>query len=687
MVKKTIFIGLYIFMFSIVCNVGTIYAAEQSNETALRRLIKSVIFDYLDPLTESQSKEEPMGAKFSNTSIVVSKENYERVSKQSLVFDMTENNKKLPGVVSAGDFDARLYVRGGRSEELLTLVDGQMIKSPYLWNGKISFVNPKLIEEVNFYSGSVPAKYPNALSGVLDVYQRKGDMQKYTLELDQNLSEIQFLFDGPIQHGKHSFLFSARKTYYDYLFRVPNTILPHIDSFSQKFLFNISKDHRLFVDMKYVSDLMVVENLELNQGTKGTHAYGSIRKMIIGKLDSSWSESLDASISFGYEDTFSSWKIEKDQPSPNTSAGIAYDSKPVYLNVDFDLKEAESHKVQTGFSFRQENISYEEENINMLTNIEYPSSVRITNSENYKSSYQVCGIYYQDVFDYDLFSIEAGLRYSWIPSLSKSKSLQPRISVSLKNNKNRLSLFASFGKYEMFNNPIFNGDLIDVSPERVMQYSVGLKQQVDPTWQWKTEVFVKKYSSLVSAVQDSATGAIVSYENSKLGRVHGWEFTIKKEGEKDWSAWMSYTYSKAKYYENGVGWYWADHDQRHTFNLSGTYKLTDAWSVNSSLSVSSGKPFTDVIAANYDSTRNVYVPVKAAKNAERLPGYSNLTISIEYNQPIWPFNNFEGSTYIGATNLLNHPNVYGYSWSDDYSIKTGVKMLPFVPIFGVKIIF
>ncbi|OGI08175.1 MAG: hypothetical protein A2Y40_08100 [Candidatus Margulisbacteria bacterium GWF2_35_9] len=687
--KKTTLFTLALIFICMIGAVSNSYANEITNDTALRRLIKNVIMDYHEVTPEILLPENDANKTDNIMNTTISKGKYEDCSKTMLWFDSTATNKMLPGIVSGGDFDARLYVRGGRSNELLTIVDGQEIKSPYLWDGKVSLINPLLIEDVYFYSGAIPAKYPVSLSGVLDIVQKKGDLKKVNVEIDQNLTEFQFLIDGPIQKMKHSFLYSVRKTFYDYMFRIPNTILPHLDSFSQKYLFSLTSDHRLFVDMSYYSDMMVVDNLNINQGIKGKHSSGSIRKMFLGNLESNWGEKLKSNLSMGYEDSFATWKVEKEIPTPNSSTGVAYDSKPAYIKLDVEMSQFEGHKVMTGIGFRQENLNYEEENINMLTNLDYPGSVRKTNSENYTSSYQTYALYLQDEISMNPFTIVAGLRYCWIPNnhLSHSTSLQPRLTVSLKDITRNATLFASIGKYETFNNPVNNGQLVDVLPEQVIQYSVGIEEKVNINWQWKTEVFVKRYSSLVDAKRDSSTGEIVSYDNSKIGRVYGLEFLLRKENASDWNFWLSYTYSNAKYLESSSNWYSADHDQAHTFNLFSTYKLSEDWSFVANWTVSSGKPYTDIVGANYDTSKNVYIPIKAAKNAERLPGYNNLTISFEYQKPIWPFDQFTGSTYIGATNLLNQSNIYGYSWSDDYTTKTEIRMLPFVPIFGIRINF
>ena len=87
--------------------------------------------------------------------------------------------QSLPGVVSPGDEDNQVIVRGGGPNENLLLIDGFEVANPNhfgLYNGQggVTMLNPLLIREVNFIAGAFPARYGDRASSVMDIALRDG---------------------------------------------------------------------------------------------------------------------------------------------------------------------------------------------------------------------------------------------------------------------------------------------------------------------------------------------------------------------------------------------------------------------------------------------------------------------------------------------------------------------------------
>ena len=123
----------------------------------------------------------------------------------------------LPGVVAASDFSSVMYIRGGSAYELLSLLDNVLITNPYIWGGIESIFNPNFVDTVDFYSGGFPAKYPQALSAILDVKNKEGDYRKNSGFAELGVTTIELLMDGPMRKDKSSYLFGVRRTQYDLL--------------------------------------------------------------------------------------------------------------------------------------------------------------------------------------------------------------------------------------------------------------------------------------------------------------------------------------------------------------------------------------------------------------------------------------------------------------------------------------
>ena len=84
--------------------------------------------------------------------------------------------KTLPGVSSSNELSSQYSVRGGNFDENLVYVNGIEIYRPLLIRSGqqegLSFVNPDLVEAVNFSAGAFNAEYGDKISSVLDVRYR-----------------------------------------------------------------------------------------------------------------------------------------------------------------------------------------------------------------------------------------------------------------------------------------------------------------------------------------------------------------------------------------------------------------------------------------------------------------------------------------------------------------------------------
>ena len=80
-------------------------------------------------------------------------------------------------VGSNNEFTSQYSVRGGSYDENLIYVNDFEIFRPYLVrNGQqegLSFINPEMVRNINFYNGGFPAKYGDKMSSVLDIQYKQ----------------------------------------------------------------------------------------------------------------------------------------------------------------------------------------------------------------------------------------------------------------------------------------------------------------------------------------------------------------------------------------------------------------------------------------------------------------------------------------------------------------------------------
>lgn len=131
--------------------------------------------------------------------------------------DVFRSLQALPGVVAPNDFSAQLVVRGSGPDQNLIVMDDIEIFNPYRLYGLISMFNPETVSDISLVTGAFPARYGDRLSAVLDVSNRDGVQDRpFGGSLNASITNANIVAEGAAPFGvPGSFLFSARRTYYD----------------------------------------------------------------------------------------------------------------------------------------------------------------------------------------------------------------------------------------------------------------------------------------------------------------------------------------------------------------------------------------------------------------------------------------------------------------------------------------
>jgi CarboxypepD_reg-like domain/TonB-dependent Receptor Plug Domain len=115
-------------------------------------------------------------------------------------------------VGSNNELTSQYSVRGGSYDENLIYVNDFEIFRPYLVrNGQqegLSFINPEMVRNINFYNGGFQAKYGDKMSSVLDIQYKKPKAfggSAYVGILEQGLQ-----FEGLSKNNKFSYLLGVR---------------------------------------------------------------------------------------------------------------------------------------------------------------------------------------------------------------------------------------------------------------------------------------------------------------------------------------------------------------------------------------------------------------------------------------------------------------------------------------------
>lgn len=120
--------------------------------------------------------------------------------------------KTLPGVISNNELSSQYTVRGGNFDENLIYVNGIEIYRPFLvGSGQqegLSFVNSRLVNNIEFSAGGFAAEYGDKMSSVLDVTYKKPRETAASLSL--SLLGAEGHVEGVVGKDKFSYLLGAR---------------------------------------------------------------------------------------------------------------------------------------------------------------------------------------------------------------------------------------------------------------------------------------------------------------------------------------------------------------------------------------------------------------------------------------------------------------------------------------------
>ncbi|WP_283564809.1 carboxypeptidase regulatory-like domain-containing protein [Hymenobacter sp. H14-R3] len=128
--------------------------------------------------------------------------------------------KTLPGVVSNNELSSTYNVRGGNYDENLLYVNGFEVYRPFLVTQAqqegLSFINPDLVQRVDFSTGGWQPKYGDKLSSVLDIQYK--EPEKFAASATASLVGGAAHAEARSANGRVSYLAGVRYKNAQYVF-------------------------------------------------------------------------------------------------------------------------------------------------------------------------------------------------------------------------------------------------------------------------------------------------------------------------------------------------------------------------------------------------------------------------------------------------------------------------------------
>ena len=144
--------------------------------------------------------------------------------------DVTKVVQSMPGLSpSVGGFRNDIIIRGGAPNETVYYLDEIEIPNINHFStqgsagGPQGMINISFIDEVTLSTSAFGVEYDNPLSGVLQFNQRNGNTKDISGNFRFGASDSAITIEGPFSKSdknKTTFIFSARKSYLQFLFKL-----------------------------------------------------------------------------------------------------------------------------------------------------------------------------------------------------------------------------------------------------------------------------------------------------------------------------------------------------------------------------------------------------------------------------------------------------------------------------------
>lgn len=612
--------------------------------------------------------------------------------------DVLRTIQLLPGVQSAGDGNTGFFVRGGNADQNLVLLDDAVVfNASHLFNF-FSVFNPDAISDVKLYKGGIFPEYGGRLSSVLDINMKSGDKDQYKVNGGIGLISSRLTVEGPMQKGRSSFLLSGRRTYADLFLKLSpdetqrETQLYFYD-LNWKTNYVINDRNRLFFsgyfgrDLTKLSDLFGFDWGNTTASLRWNHLFSENFFSDISLLYSNYQFNISGEIGpaeFQWKSFLHNLNLKADfNWLPSEESTVNFGVQSIYHNLDpgnisATIEGAADTNIDLTVNNGLEHGIYANYEQNLFDN-KFSFAVGLRNS-----FYQVIGPGIQYSYDQrdplqwevtDSLELETGEIYD------RFMNLEPRASMRFKFNEES-SVKASYNRMVQYLQQAQSAQSVapydvwfavsnNIEPQVADQLALGYFRNFnDNMIETSVELYYKDFKNITDVIDN---GDILGNEfvegelRTGTGWAYGAEFLLRKPAGR-MNGILGYTWSVAKRKIPGINdgnAYFAPNDRRHDLSLSGSYDYTPKWNIGISFVYATGRAFTLPIGKIY--YQGAFAPIYDVRNANRMPDYHRLDLSVTYTPEIRRRDNirFESSWNFSVFNLYGRANPISISFAEN----------------------
>ena len=628
----------------------------------------------------------------------------------------------LPGVTNAGEGQSGFNVRGGGADQNLILLDEATIFNSSHLFGFFSVFNPDAIKDLKLYKGGIPSRYGGRISSVLDIYQKDGNSNKFSMNGGIGLISSRLLAEGPIVKDKLSFLFAGRGSYAHLFLKLsdnPNSA--YFYDLNTKLNYKLNSNNNLFLSGYFGRDVFNINNNFINTYGNATlnlrwnHLFSDKLFSNLSAIYSDYYYGLDLDlIGFLWNSGIKNYNIKYDFKYYVTDkvklnygvSGIYYDFNPGTIEPSNSESGINYKQLEKKYAFEPSVYLEAEQKISNKLSLSY--GLRF--SRFYRLGSSTVNLYENNqpvLFNQELQIYEKATPidtqfYDKNKVIESFNNLEPRFAASYQLNDNT-SIKGSYNRMTQYLQLISNTASptpLDIwtpsdqyiKPQIADQVALGyFRNFKEDNYSLEVETYFKKVKNRIDYIDGADLIANEAIEQAILNgemRSYGIEFLLRKNSG-NLNGWISYTLSKSEQKtpgrnanEPGINngkWYRSGYDKLHNLSVTSSYNYNPKWTFGANFVLQTGQPVT--FPNGQYEYQGITIPTYGLRNEDRLPTYHHLDISATYTPKPTKKNGWQSEWVFSIYNLYGRKNAASISFRQNAD--TGANEAIRLSIFGI----